>query len=104
MGAFDTRRFDVNVGVSYDAALDQALKVVREVVENEKKILNEPEPLVAVTELADSSVNILVRVWVERGNYASTKFGLTKTIKEALDQNGIEIPFPQRVVHMVNQG
>jgi small conductance mechanosensitive channel len=62
--------------------------------------MGDPEPMVAVGELADSSVNLVVRGWVQGSDYWGVKFDLTKRIKEELDANDIEIPFPQRVVHM----
>ena len=69
-----------------------------------KKMLEDmgedPAPLVAVTELADSSVNLVVRVWCEAGNYWPLRFALTKAIKERLDADGITIPFPQHHVHI----
>jgi len=58
--------------------------------------------VLAVGELADSSVNIIVRVWVNSSDYWGVRWGLTKSIKEAFDKNGISIPFPQQVVHHVN--
>ncbi len=60
----------------------------------------DPEPLVAVAELADSSVNLTVRVWVAAGDYASVRYALIKKLKEQLEADGISIPFPQRTVHM----
>jgi len=62
----------------------------------------EPSPQVAVAELADSSVNIVARSWVKREDYWGVKCDVTRKVKEAFDENGIEIPFPQRVVHTVS--
>ena len=59
--------------------------------------------MVAVTALADSSVNLVIRAWVKREDYWSVHFDLNRKVKETLDENGIEIPFPQRVVHMRSQ-
>jgi len=62
-----------------------------------------PEPQIVVAELADSSVNLAVRPWVKKDDYWNVKFELTRKFKEALDENNIEIPFPQRAVHMVSE-
>jgi small conductance mechanosensitive channel len=99
---FETRRMDLPVGISYGASIEKAKSTLEDVIAAESRLLPDPAPMVAVTELADSSVNLVVRVWVKRGDYWDVKFGMTRAIKEALDANDIEIPFPQRVVHMVN--
>ena len=99
---FDTRRMDLAVGISYDSSIAKAKTALEGAIAAEPRVLAEPAALVAVTELADSSVNLMVRVWVKREDYWNVKFDLTRAIKEALDANGIEIPFPQRVVHMRN--
>lgn len=99
---FETRRMDLPVGISYDASIEKAKTTLEDVIAAESRILPDPAPMVAVTELADSSVNLVVRIWVKRADYWDVRFGMTRAIKEALDANGIEIPFPQRVVHMVN--
>ena len=67
------------------------------------RILSEPAPQIAVSELADSSVNFVVRPWVKNEDYWAVRFDLTGKIKEAFDKNGIEIPFPQRTVHMIQE-
>jgi len=68
------------------------------------RILPDSDPQVAVSELGDSSVNFVIRPWVKKENYWSVKFDLTRNIKEAFDKNGIEIPFPQRAIHMISSG
>jgi small conductance mechanosensitive channel len=98
----DTRRVDLTVGIAYEDDIDQAFAVISGIVENDERVLAEPAPMVAVTELADSSVNLVVRVWCQAGDYWPTKFDLTKTFKERLDKEGISIPYPQRTVHIVN--
>jgi small conductance mechanosensitive channel len=65
--------------------------------------MESPASQIAVSELADCSVNFVVRPWVKAADYWTVRFDLTRKIKEALDENGIEIPFPQRVVHMVSE-
>jgi small conductance mechanosensitive channel len=72
-------------------------------VEADERVLGDPATTIAVAELGDSSVNLVVRPWVKGSDYWALKFDLTQRIKDALDQNGIEIPFPQRVVTMVKE-
>lgn len=97
-----TRRVDLLIGIDYGNDIDKAFETIRMVVEADDRTHAEPEPLLAVGELADSSVNIVVRVWCDAGSYWPLKFALTKAIKEALDKAGISIPFPQRTVHLAN--
>ena len=97
--SYDTRRIDLVIGISYGSDIGKAIEVIRQVLKAEEKVLEDPAPQIAVSELADSSVNLVVRPWVNNANYWPSKFELTKKIKEALDENGIEIPFPQVVVH-----
>jgi len=96
----DTRRIDLLMGIDYGDNIDTAMATIRRVIDEEARALSEPAPLVAVSELADSSVNLVVRVWVNSGDYWNVRFDLTKTLKEQLEAAGISIPFPQRVVHM----
>ncbi len=97
----DRRRIDLTVGVGYGDDLDHALGVLGQVVAAESRILTEPEPVLKVTALGDSSVDLLVRVWTMPGDYLATQMDLTKAIKQRLDAEGISIPFPQRDVHYV---
>ncbi len=99
----DTRRVDIVVGIAYDANIDQAMNAARDVMISDARTLDDPEPFVAVSELADSSVNLVLRVWCSKADYWPVKFDLTKTIKERLDAEEIEIPFPQRTVHLLKE-
>jgi small conductance mechanosensitive channel len=99
---YDTRRVDLVVGIGYDSDIQKAYEVIDSLIKDDNRILTDPAPQIAVSELADSSVNFVVRPWVNRADYWNVKFDLTRKIKEAFDANGIEIPFPQRVVHMVS--
>jgi small conductance mechanosensitive channel len=101
--ANDTRRVDLVVGIGYDCSIQKALEVAKKLIKEDKRILSDPAPQIAVSELADSSVNLVVRPWVKNEDYWALRFDLTQKIKEAFDQNGIEIPFPQRVVHMISK-
>jgi small conductance mechanosensitive channel len=95
-----TRRVDLLIGIGYGSSIEKAHQVVAELIAAEERILDEPEPMIAVAELADSSVNLHVRPWVKTEDYWAVRFELTRQIKEAFDANGIEIPFPQHMVHM----
>jgi small conductance mechanosensitive channel len=95
-----TRRVDLVIGIGYDDDIKQAQTILREVVQKESRVLTEPAVQIAVAELADSSVNFVVRPWVKTGDYWNVKFSLTENIKLALDEAGITIPYPQQDVHM----
>lgn len=92
-------RVDLVIGISYDADIQQARNTIMEVMKNDPKVLQDPAPSVNVLELADSSVNLAVRPYATVADYWDVYFGIQEKAKVALDQVGIEIPFPQRVVH-----
>lgn len=96
----DTRRVDMVFSVGYSDDLDKAVTIVNELIAADARFLTDPEPLVAVAELADSSVNIYARPWVNRADFFAAKLDLTKRVKERFDAAGISIPFPQQEVHM----
>ncbi|EEX95282.1 hypothetical protein VIOR3934_09660 [Vibrio orientalis CIP 102891 = ATCC 33934] len=95
-----TRRVDLVIGVSYGADLKQTKKVIREALEKDERILKDPDIQIGVLALADSSVNFVVRPWCKTADYWDVYFDSTQAIKEALDEAGIEIPFPQMDVHL----
>ncbi|MCF7972316.1 MAG: mechanosensitive ion channel [Phycisphaerae bacterium] len=95
-----TRRVDMVIGVSYDDDLAKTRKVIQTVLSQDERVLQDPAPTIAVSELADSSVNFVVRPWVNKDDYWNVYFQLTEQIKNALDANDITIPFPQRDVHV----
>lgn len=97
-----TRRVDMVFGIGYDDDIDKAKATIQDVLSRDDLILKEPAPQVALVELADSSVNFVVRPWVKADDYWSVYFDLTENVKKALDANGISIPFPQRDVHIYN--
>ena len=99
----DQRMIDMRVGISYSDDMGKAMKVAMNVLSKNKHVLKDPVPTVAVAELGDSSVNLLVRPWVNTGEYWPTKWELTQQIKEAFDKEGISIPFPQRDVHLFEE-
>ena len=88
------------VGVSYDDDLDKVRKTIRELVAADERILAEPECTIAVSALADSSVNFVVRPWVKTSDYWGVMFDMTEAIKNRFDQEGISFPFPQQDVHL----
>ena len=100
-----TRRVDMVVGVSYSDDLDKVKSVLEELVAAEDRILDDPACTIAVSELADSSVNFVLRPWVNAADYWGVKFDMTERIKKRFDEEGISIPFPQQdvYVHQVGQ-
>ena len=96
-----TRRIDLVIGVGYDDDLKKVEKVLTKIVKDHKLVLKDPEPTIAVLELADSSVNFVVRPWVKTSDYWPVRFELMKTIKLTLDKEGISIPYPQRDLHVI---
>ena len=100
--ARDTRRIDMVFGIGYGDDIRKAKDVIQEILDNDARILKAPAPLIAVGELADSSVNFNVRPWVKSGDYWDVKFDLTEGIKLAFDAQGISIPYPQMDVHTGN--
>ena len=100
--ANETRRVDLVVGVSYSDDLDKVRKELEGLVAADDRILDDPAVTIAVSELADSSVNFVLRPWVKTADYWGVYFGLTEAIKKRFDEVGISIPFPQQDVHIHN--
>jgi small conductance mechanosensitive channel len=98
--AMDTRMIDLVVGISYEADIGNAITIASDVIKNHKTVLSDPSPLVAVNELGDSSVNLILRPWVKTSDYWPVRRELIKMIKEAFDAEGISIPYPQTDVHL----
>ena len=99
-----TRRVDFLIGIAYEDDIDKAISAINSVIDADSRPLKDPEPMVVVSELADSSVNLTIRVWVNAGDYWPLKFDFTKAFKERLDAEGISIPYPQRTVHVESGG
>ncbi len=97
------RRFEYTVGISYKDDAEKAIEVIRRVIDEHPFTLKNPRPKIFVSELGDSSVNIEVRVWVPSVVWRDVRKELLWKIKTALDKEGIEIPFPQRVVWFANK-
>lgn len=98
--ANEERRLDLVFGISYGDDIRRAKQILEQILKDDSRVLAEPEPVVALLELADSSVNIAVRPWVRTSEYWPVRFDLTERVKLAFDEQGISIPFPQRDVHM----
>lgn len=98
--ANDTRRVDMTFGVGYSDDLDLVKKTLASIVADESRIMPDPEPAIVVAELADSSVNFAVRVWVKTADYWGVTFDVTEKVKREFDAKGISIPFPQQDVHV----
>jgi small conductance mechanosensitive channel len=98
--AHPTRRVDLVVSIGYQDDIDQARRVLQELVADDERILKEPAPVIAVIELADSGVNFNVRPWVKTPDYWGVYCDLTEAVKKRFDQEGISIPYPQQDVHL----
>jgi small conductance mechanosensitive channel len=96
------RRVDVVVGISYDDDFRKAKDIIKQLIADDERIMKDPEPFVAVSELGESSVNIVTRVWTDIADFWPVKFDLTENIKLQFDEEDITIPYPQRDVHMYN--
>ena len=95
-----TRRIDLVIGIGYDDDIKKARDLLKDILDKDERILEDPEPVIAVNELADSSINFVVRPWVKSGDYWAVKWHLLETIKLTFDENGVSIPYPQQDVHM----
>lgn len=98
-----TRSTDISTGVGYDDDLDLAMETIRDLVQADDRVLDEPAPVVFVAELADSSVILTVRYWTASADWFSAKLHFRKAIKGALEAKGISIPFPQREVRVLGE-
>ena len=101
--AIDKRRIDLVFGISYDDDIKKAKDVLQRIVTSDSRILKDPPPVVAVTELGDNSVNIVCRPWVKPSDYWDVHFDTVEKAKLELEANGITIPYPQRDIHMYEQ-
>jgi small conductance mechanosensitive channel len=98
----ETRQARFAVGISYGSDIKKAREVILRVLNSDERLLAEPAPVVVLTELADSSLNLSARAWTKNSDYWSFFWENLEKIKEELDKEGIEIPFPQRDVHIHN--
>jgi len=95
------RRVDLTFSISYSDSMEQAKEIIKGVVARHDKVLMEPEPVVKVMTLADSSVDIVCRIWVNTPDYWDVYFFMIENVKSEFDKNSITIPFPQRELHVI---
>lgn len=100
--ANETRRIDLVIGISYEDDIGKAISLIESILAKEERILEDPAPTVAVTELADSSVNLMVRPWVKSTDFGATKAALMRALKEGIEEGGCSFPYPQQDVHVVS--
>jgi len=98
----DTRRIDLVMGIGYGDNIGTAIEIIERVITSDSRTLQDPEPKVAVAELADSSVNLVVRPWCNAADYWGLRWDLTRKLKEELEAGGCNIPFPQSDVHIID--
>ena len=94
---------DFVFGIGYDDDMTLAKEIIKRLISEDERALTEPAPQVVVSELADSSVNITARVWVNAADYWNLKFDLTEKVKSTFDKEGVSIPYPQRDVHLYQE-
>jgi small conductance mechanosensitive channel len=97
----DTRRVDFTFGIGYGDDFDKAKKVLIDLINADERILKDPEPFIALSELADSSVNIVVRVWAKGSDYWGIFFDMNENVYKSFAKEGLNIPFPQMDVHLI---
>lgn len=100
--ANETRRIDLVIGISYGSSIQKAQEIMAKILADDPRVLKDPAVQIAVAELADSSVNMIVRPWVKTSDYWGVRLDVTRKIKEEFDAQGIEIPFPQVVMHQAS--
>ena len=96
----DRRRVELTIGIGYGDDIDKARAIIRRLIDADERVIDDPEPVIAVSALADSSVNFVVRVWTATGNFWALTWHLNEAIKKAFDEEGVSIPFPQQDVHL----
>ena len=101
--ARETRRVDMVFGIGYDADLRQAKQLLVDIISEDARILKDPDVVIAVSELADSSVNFIVRPWVNSADYWGVLWDTTEKVKLRFDEAGVSIPYPQMDVHLHKQ-
>ncbi len=99
----DTRRLDMTFGIGYSDDIDKAKSILWDIIKGDERILKEPEPIIFIEALADSSVNFHVRGWASRSDFWDIHNGLNEKVKKAFDKAGIGIPFPQMDVHLFRE-
>ena len=103
VSAHPTRRIDMTLGVGYDDDLNKAKQIMEDLLAADERVLKDPVATIAVAKLGDSSVEFVIRPWVNSADYWSVKFDFTKAVKEKFDAEGISIPYPQSDVHVFQE-
>ena len=98
----ETRRVDIIASCGYEDDIDKVKDILKDILDQDERILEEPEPRIAVSELADNSINFIVRPWVKSSDVLSVKYSILEQIKKRFDAEEISIPYPQRDVHIYN--
>jgi len=101
--AMEQRRIDMVFGIGYDDDIKKAKATLERIISEDERILKDPAPTIAVSELADSSINFVVRPWVNTSDYWGVCFDVTEKVKLTFDAEGISIPFPQRDIHLYQE-
>lgn len=100
----DYKKLDIKVGIGYNTDVDKAISLVKGVIANQKLISSKPQPKVGISEFADSSIMIYARLWCRQSDYWDLMFAVNKAIYDEFRKSGVDIPFPQRDVHIYNDG
>jgi small conductance mechanosensitive channel len=93
---------DIVASCGYEDDIDKVKQLLTDIINQDDRVLDEPEPLVALSELADNSINFVVRPWVNSSDYFPVYYSLLEQIKKRFDKEGISIPYPQRDIHIYN--
>jgi small conductance mechanosensitive channel len=101
--ARDTRRIDLVIGIGYGDDIKKTREIIKAILDANECVLKDPAPTVMLLELGESSVDFAVRPWVKAADYWTTRADLLETIKTRFDQEGINIPYPQRDVHLFQE-
>ena len=101
LSAYETRRCDMSFGIGYGDDIDKAKAICKRLIEEDERALKDPEPLIVVGALGESSVDLTVRAWTKSGDLWPFYWDMHEKVKKTFDAEGISIPFPQRDVHMI---
>ena len=97
------RRVDLTIGIGYNDDIDHAKKTLQKIIDENKKVIDRDDSLIAVSNLGDNSVDLVLRIWVKGPDYWDVYFETLETIKKTFDKEEISFPFPQRDVHIYNE-
>ena len=95
------KKLDLTVGISYNSDPEKAIEIMKGIISHESRVTNQPQPKIGISEFADSSINIYARLWCKQADYYDVLFSVNRKIFAEFNANGINIPFPQRDVHII---